>query len=171
MKNEVFEVDETAQNFKAAMRNYPATVCVLTMHLNGRDHGMTATAVTSVSMDPPSLLVCLNNRTLLHEMLKEGDSFAVNVLGAGSSAVSNAFSGGVAPEKRFGDGLWTRDDAGMLILNDASANFICQRQAALPFGTHTMFVGEVLDVKCRTDLGPLIYAGAGYCETQPVAQS
>lgn len=56
------------QNFRTTMRRFPATVTVITACASGdqRDHGMTVTAVTSVSMEPPSLLVCLNNRTLLH---------------------------------------------------------------------------------------------------------
>ena len=69
------------QNFRSTMRRFPATVTVITACASGdqRDHGMTVTAVTSVSMEPPSLLVCLNNRTLLHELLLCRPDFIVNV--------------------------------------------------------------------------------------------
>ena len=67
-------------NFRSLMRQFPATVTVITGRHDGVDHGMTATAVTSVCMDPPALLVCLNNRTYLHDMLSRQPEFAVNVL-------------------------------------------------------------------------------------------
>lgn len=88
------------QNFRSTMRSFPATVTIITACASGdqRDHGMTVTAVTSVSMEPPSLLVCLNNRTLLHELLLCRPDFIVNVLTQDQIALSDAFSCKVSPE-------------------------------------------------------------------------
>jgi flavin reductase (DIM6/NTAB) family NADH-FMN oxidoreductase RutF len=112
-----------AAQFRAAMRKIPATVTVVTANDGVRDHGMTVTAVTSVSMSPPSLMVCLNNKTLLHEMLMAQANFAVNVLRQEHPEISDAFSGKVDPRDRFNGLAWERDGAGMLLLTSAHTNF------------------------------------------------
>lgn len=158
-----------ADCFRSAMRNFPATVCVLTSHVDGRDHGMTATAVCSVSMEPPSLMVCLGQHTLLHEMLIEGSKFAVNVLGADDQDLSNAFSGGVPPEERFNSDGWTRDSAsGLMVLKRAPAVLVCCRKAAVPFGSHTLFIGEVQSALTDQSAATLVYANASYCGIKPL---
>ena len=98
--------DSVGADFRATMRRFPATVTIVTASDGARDHGMTVTAVTSVSMSPPSLMVCLNNRTLLHEMLLGQANFAVNVLSDAHPGVSDAFSGKVEPRERFATGGW-----------------------------------------------------------------
>ena len=150
-------------SFRATMRRFPATVTVITARDGVRDHGMTVTAVTSVSMDPPSLVVCLNNRTLLHEMMLSQPGFAVNVLRQDQEPVSEAFSGKVDPAERFGGEVWQRADTGMLLLSDAHANVVCRRVGAVPFGTHTLFIGEVVLARVDDASRPLLYENAGYC--------
>lgn len=154
-------------NFRAMMRQYPATVTIITSHLNGVDHGMTATAVTSVSMDPPSLLVCLNNRTYLHEMLQHQPHFAVNVLAKGQVELSNAFSGKVSPQERFESGQWVRHESGLMTLHDAHARVVCKRAAAVPYGTHTLFIGQVIDAFVSDETCPLLYENSRYCSSHP----
>lgn len=156
-------------NFKAAMRKFPATVTVVTAREGDHDHGMTVTAVTSVSMDPPSLLVCLNNSTRVHEMLLTQPYFAVNVLGHDHFAVSDAFSGKIEPDKRFALHKWNRDRTGVLLLDGAHANVVCRRVAAVPYGTHTMFIGQVLSARVDEVTKPLLYENAQYCISQPAA--
>lgn len=160
--------DNVADCFRSAMRNFPATVSILTAHVDGRDHGMTATAVCSVSMQPPSLMVCLGKQTLLHDMLLEGSKFAVNVLGADDQDMSNAFSGGVPPEERFNVGGWTRDASGLMVLDRAPAVLVCRRKAAMPFGSHTLFIGEVQSALTDQSAATLVYANAAYCGVQPL---
>lgn len=160
---------DTLSQFRATMRKFPATVTVVSAAEGGRDHGMTVTAVTSVSMDPPSLMVCLNNRTLLHAMLLAQPRFAVNVLSDAHRGISDAFSGAVPPEQRFAGGDWTRDEQGMMILASAHATVVCSRMAAVPYGTHTIFVGQVLRAWVDDATRPLLYADAGYHVSQPAA--
>jgi len=154
-------------SFRAMMRKYPATVTVVTSRHDGVDHGMTVTAVTSVSMDPPSLLVCLNNRTYLHEMLMCQPNFAVNVLAQQQSDLSDAFSGKLSPEERFGQGEWKRHESGLLTLAGAHAKVVCRRAAAVPYGTHTLFIGQVVDAIVEGATRPLLYEDAQYCSSQP----
>jgi len=155
--------------FRAAMRRFPATVTIVTASDGSRDHGMTVTAVTSVSMSPPSLMVCLNKKTLLHDMLVTQANFAVNVLSHEHSQISEAFSGKIDPKDRFNTATWQRDATGMLVLTSAHANLVCRRMAAVPYGTHTIFVGEVTRVRVNSQTRPLLYAEAAYCISQPAA--
>ncbi len=164
-------MSETAigSTFRAAMRKYPATVTLVTASNDGVDHGMTVTAVTSVSMEPPSLVVCLNNRTLLHEMLLCQPDFAVNILSLDQRALSDAFSGKVEPKDRFKLARWRRHAAGMQTLEGAHANVVCRRMAAIPYGTHTLFIGQVIDATVDVATTPLLYEDARYCMSQPAA--
>ena len=160
---------DVGTHFRATMRKFPATVTIVTGRNDGTDHGMTVTAVTSVSMDPPSLVVCLNNRTYLHEMLLCQPDFAVNVLSQNQRPFSEAFSGKVAPEQRFRPGEWVRHASGVLTLGGAHARVICRRVAAVPYGTHTIFLGQVTDAAVDDETTPLLYEDARYCISQPAA--
>ncbi|MES5047249.1 flavin reductase family protein [Rhizobium nepotum] len=152
--------------FRATMRRFPATVTVISACRHGTDHGMTATAVTSLSMDPPSLVICLNNRTFLHDMLLEVPEFAVNILTDRQMGISEGFSGKVAPEKRFDSESWMRHPRGMMVLDTAHASVVCRRIGAVPYGTHTIFIGQVIDSRLSEATIPLMYENASYCAPQ-----
>ena len=158
---------EIDQAFRSAMRRFASTVTVVTTCDRDRCHGMTATSVTSLSMDPPSLLVCLKQTTLLHDMTLNARRFCVNVLHQDQSALSAAFSGGVAPELRFDIGRWAYTDEGIPYLLDAQANLFCRKAAVIPYGTHAILVGEVEDVGLREAIAPLVYQNAVYCVAAP----
>lgn len=161
--------DTVGTSFRAMMRKFPATVTVVTGCNEGVDHGMTVTAVTSVSMEPPALVVCLNNRTYLHEMVLCQPNFAVNVLTQKQRPLSDAFSGKVAPEDRFRPAEWERHASGVLMLAAAHARVVCRRVAAVPYGTHTLFIGQVIDAFVDDVTRPLLYEDARYCISQPAA--
>lgn len=167
MTTRAIPTEAIGSSFRTAMRRYPATVNIVTSRLNETDHGMTATSVTSVSMDPPSMLVCLNKQTYLHEMLLCQPAFAVNVLAQHQQELSNAFSGKLDAQARFALGQWQRHPAGVLTLSDAHARVICRRAAAIPYGTHTLFIGEVVDVAMAEESRPLLYEDARYCGSHP----
>lgn len=167
MNDSYIDNNSVDTQFRATMRKFPATVTIVTASDGTRDHGMTVTAVTSVSMEPPSLMVCLNNRTLLHAMLLSQASFAVNVLSQSHAAISDAFSGKVDPEERFATGGWERNEAGMMTLPSAHSNVICTRMAAIPYGTHTIFIGQVTSARVDDAARPLLYSDASYHISQP----
>lgn len=154
--------------FRSAMRGVAATVTIVTAGDRERGHGMTATAVTSVSLDPPALLVCINQRTLLHDIMSSTPGFCVNVLAQEHVALSNAFSGAVAPSERFLDGNWAETKNGIKFLTSAQSRIFCTRTLAIPYGTHTVFIGEVVDVQLAVDASPLLYQNARYCRSTPV---
>ncbi|MDO9440328.1 MAG: flavin reductase family protein [Beijerinckiaceae bacterium] len=153
--------------YRAAMRGFASTVTIITACDHERHHGMTATSVTSLSMSPPSLLVCLNQKTLLHDVMIRSRRYCVNVLHRDQADISAAFSGGLPPEKRFEIGAWAWTEDGLPYLTDAQANLFCRKAAALPYGTHTILVGEVEAVNLREAVAPLVYHDAAYCVTGP----
>ncbi|MGO8918379.1 MAG: flavin reductase family protein [Stellaceae bacterium] len=155
--------------FRAAMRRVAATVTIVTARDGERQHGMTATAVTSLSMEPPSLLVCVNRKALMHDVMLRAESFCVNVLHRDHAELSAAFGGALSPDARFGLGAWARTEAGLAYLTDAQAVVFCRKATAIPYGTHTVFIGEVTDVEVREPIAPLIYQNAAYCVTTPAA--
>lgn len=150
-------------SFRAAMRRVASTVTIVTASDGSRRHGMTMTAVSSLSMDPPSMVICVNQSTFLHEILVSARHFCVNVLTHDQAAVSTAFSGASSPEERFSVGAWLTHAAGMHYLSSAQANIVCRKTAAIPFGTHTIFIGSAADVMLGDDTRPLLYRNAAYC--------
>src|SRR5947199_1543748 len=159
--------DELRETFKLALRRFPAAVSVITSADRNRRHGMTATAVTSLSLDPPSLIVCVNQSTLLHDIMLLARRFCVNVLRRDQITLSSAFSGALSAEERFGLGDWMTSAEGVTYLADAQINIFCKKAAAVPYGTHTIFIGEAETVIVRDPIEPLIYQDATYCFSVP----
>lgn len=157
----------TADRFKQALRRVASTVTVITAHDGARHHGMTATAVMSVSIEPPALVICINQRTLLHDILISAERFCVNVLDEAHIPISAAFSGAKTPEQRFAEGAWTYEPDGLGILADAQASIICKKTITVPHGTHSLFIGEVQNVRFKERPAPLIYLNAAYCRPHP----
>jgi flavin reductase (DIM6/NTAB) family NADH-FMN oxidoreductase RutF len=155
--------EELRASFKLAMRRFPAAVSVITAADENRRHGMTATAVTSLSLDPPSLIVCVNRATLLHDIMQVGRRFCINVLRRDQAELSSAFSGAVAPEARFAVGNWQTSTDGVSYLAEAQVNIFCRKVAAVPYGTHMIFIGEAEAVNVHDPIEPLIYQDAQYC--------
>jgi flavin reductase (DIM6/NTAB) family NADH-FMN oxidoreductase RutF len=157
-----------ADNFRAAMRRFTATVSVVSSCLDGERHGMTATAVTSVSLAPPSLLVCVNRKGRLFEMLERSPRFCVNVLHAGQSAVSRTFAQPHSAE-RFAQGQWDDDAFGVPYLRDAQVAIFCTKALAVPHGSHSVFFGNVAAVRLREEIAPLLYQDGAYGVCEPLA--
>lgn len=159
-----------AEGLKAAMRRLAATVTIVTATDGIVHHGMTATAVTSVSMAPPSLLACINTRTRLHEILSRTGQFCVNILHAEQVELASAFAGGLPADERFRIGTWGQSESGIAYLLDAQANVFCRTTSTLRQGTHTIFIGEVVQVAVRDAVAPLVYQDAQYCRSIPAGR-
>ena len=148
------------------MRQLAAGVTlVTTAAADGTRAGLTATAVSSVSAEPPQLLACVNREGEAHDLLLATRCLAVNLLSAGQVDLAERFSGrtGVAGEARFAAGRWATLVTGAPVLEDALASFDCRVVATLAAGTHTVFVARVEAAVVRPDpAGPLAYLDGGY---------
>ncbi|WP_068085308.1 flavin reductase [Novosphingobium rosa] len=152
------------QEFRQAMAALPAAVNVITTHGPSGCHGMTATAVCSVSDDPASLLICINRSARMHDVLVENGRFCVNVLAAGQDGVSGAFSArGLTIDERLaqaGDIVLLEGD--MPALAEAQVALPCRVEQVIEAGTHTIFIGHVEQVVPGRGQGALAYYGRDY---------
>ena len=147
---------QVGDGFRCAMRRLAATPCLITTAHNGRRHGMAATSVTSLSFDPPSILVCVNLSASIHDPLQAEGRFCANLMGGGHTDLLGAFSGGLKGEGRFGMGDWQQQE-GLPYLSDAQSNIFCRVADRWRYGTHTIFVGQVEAVRTDADMDPMIY--------------
>jgi flavin reductase (DIM6/NTAB) family NADH-FMN oxidoreductase RutF len=146
---------------KLALRRLASSVSVVTCRHDGHNYAMTATAVSALSMEPPSMLVCVNRSAGFHAALSQADEFAINVLSRAHVAISKVCSGGANGEDRFGVGYWdTRAAAPVLI--DAQAAIVCRKDNELQYGTHTIFMGRIVSIAMNGDVDPLIYVDGKY---------
>ncbi|QPQ54765.1 flavin reductase family protein [Allosphingosinicella flava] len=152
-------------SFRQAMRRVASTVNVITVCVDGQPMGITATAMSSLSMDPPSLLVCINRAAALHSPLEDVSHFGVNVLHADQRHFAAMFADRQQQHLRFAEG-WELDPAHPPRLEDAQASLLCRRIDHHPFGTHSIFIGVVEHVTVRDDIDPLLYLNGHYGHAQ-----
>jgi len=150
------EHDNVGAGFKLAMRRLAATVTIVSTADDDGYHGLAATAVTSVSTEPPSILACINRSASPSEVLMKRGRFAVNILHAENAGLVPIFSGKIKGPERFSHGIWHHLD-GVPVLSDAQAVIVCTLAETLVFGTHTVVIGTVDAVSIREDIDPLIY--------------
>jgi flavin reductase (DIM6/NTAB) family NADH-FMN oxidoreductase RutF len=155
------EAAALTQDFKQAMRRVASTVNVITVCVGGEPMGITATAMSSLSLDPPSLLICINRTASLHSPLEDVSHFCVNVLHRSQEDIARMFADKSRRELRFATG-WQVDCDRPPRLAEAQAAILCRRIRHFPYGTHSIFVGEVEDVAVREDVDPLVYVDGRY---------
>ena len=153
-----------AQQFKLGMRTLAGAVSIITTAHSGHRYGMTATAVCSVSADPPTLLVCINQAAVTHGAIKKAGAYCVNVLRADDADLSTAFSGAQSGENRFKSRDWTHLVTGSPVLIDALASFDCRVVKKIAHGSHTIFLGQVEQVLFGKKGRPLLYAEGQYAK-------
>lgn len=126
----------------------------------GTPVGLTANSFTSVSLDPPLLLVCLAKRALAAAALIDAAHFAVNVLHTGQQPASMTFAS--RHDDRFGMTAWTAGDDGAPLLRESLSVFECARHAVHDGGDHWILVGEVRRARFEPQLDPLLYFRGSY---------
>ncbi len=132
------------------MRRFAGAVCIVATGAPGRRAGMTATAVCSVSAEPPRLLVCANANGSAHEPIVRNGRLSINLLREGGDALAHRFGGmaaGVSGDARFAEGRWLMH-SGVPLLEDACATFVCEVGRVIPASTHSIFLCDVVDVLC-----------------------
>lgn len=154
--------EELPAQFRAAMRRLAASVAVVAARGENGPVGMAATSVTSLTIDPPAVLVCVNRATALHGLLVPTAPLSVNLLARNQQDVSAAFGGGVPQEERFRIGEWREGPDGVPELVGAQANLACVIDAMLAYGTHSIVIARVLRATVSDAVTPLIYQDGAY---------
>jgi len=148
--------------FRQLLGRFATGVTVLTTRTpppRAEPIGMTASSVASVSLDPPLVLVSVDRRHDMHAALAAASHFVLNVLAADQEALSRRFA---AEEPNRFDGVGFRPNKqGIAVLDGVLAHIECEKQAAIPAGDHTVFLGSVVGGSV-TDRRPLLYYRGGY---------
>lgn len=145
--------------FRKAMGTFCTGITVVTTTKDGEVVGMTANSFTSVSLNPPLLLISVGKNLSMHATIKEAGHFGVTVLSADQLDASNHFAGKRSPEVAATLAYDWHEAVPMLA--GGLANVACRLWAEYDGGDHTLFVGEVLGLRVNESSDPLLYHG-GY---------
>lgn len=149
---------------RTAMRTWTSGVTIVSAAKDGISHGMTVSAFTSLSLEPPLVMVSLNKDTRTHTLVLESQAFGVTILAEGQEAISERFAGNQAEyeEERFA-GLETFTlQTGSPLLPDGLAVLDCRLVTTYDAGDHTIMVGEVLVSQVLHNAQPLVYHDRSY---------
>jgi flavin reductase (DIM6/NTAB) family NADH-FMN oxidoreductase RutF len=154
--------------FRSAMQQLTGHVTVLTTSDQpGTRAGLTATAVCSLTAEPPELIVCINRMSGFAELVHRTGKFCVNLLSAYQQDVAETFAGltFLAGGHRFHTGSWDLPPGGCPALRGALAQLQCQVAESIPRSTHDLIIGRVLAVTTTENgPGPLLYRGRRFAE-------
>lgn len=147
------------------MRHVASTVTIVTTHIADRPFGMVATAVMSLSLHPPSLVLAVNQSASICAPLHERGAFCVNILSTADQAVSAAFSR-LKGQERFTVGDWSGGPDGPFAriphLTSAQAALFCTLESSSVAGSHRLIVGHIKQVIDRHNEQPLLYCDGSY---------
>jgi flavin reductase (DIM6/NTAB) family NADH-FMN oxidoreductase RutF len=149
-----------SSTFRAVLGRFASGITVITARdADGIDAGMTVSAFSSLSLNPPLILVCVDRGSSAGPALEAASHFAVNILSDEQEALSRRFS--QKDVDRFDGVGFTRSAHGPALLEGALATLECRVAARHPGGDHTILVGEVLDASMHEG-HPLLYYRSGY---------
>ena len=150
----------SATAFRHAMRRVPTGVTVVTTLKEGEPRGITVNAFASLSLDPPSLLICINREARSYLFISSSRIFCVNVLAGDQRTLAEHFSGKVR-DGQFAEIAYTVDTSGAPVLSGAVAHFDCELAEEYHIGSHSILIGRVLSCSARPG-SPLGYFNGGF---------
>jgi len=154
---------------KDAMRQVAGGVCVITTGIGEERTGLTATSAVSLSVEPPTMIVCVNREASALPIIRSRRHFCVNVLGARHRAVADRFAGrgGTKGAARYAEATWTPLFTGALALDDALAAIDCEAEEFIERHSHVIVIGAVRALQVREGR-PLIYSQGEYGALAPI---
>jgi flavin reductase (DIM6/NTAB) family NADH-FMN oxidoreductase RutF len=156
------EATETA--FRQTMREFASGVCILTTGSGDDRAGLTATSVASLSVEPPTLLVCVHRASSSYPVISQFGAFAVNVLAADQHEYAERFAGdsGQRGSERYRGGRWQTLPSGVACLADSVAVFDCEVDEIIERHTHAIVIGRVRRLMVGAGSGALVYWRGAY---------
>ncbi|MGV2066887.1 NADH-dependent FMN reductase RutF [Agrobacterium sp. 22-226-1] len=149
-------------DYRNAMARLGAAVNIVTTDGAAGRAGFAATAVCSVSDNPPTLLICLNRNSSAYRVVKANGVVCVNTLAAHHEVLSTLFGGKTPAEERFAAGSWSVLETGAPVLEDALVSFDCRIREAHDGGTHDILICDVVDMKINAGDEALMYFNRRY---------
>jgi flavin reductase (DIM6/NTAB) family NADH-FMN oxidoreductase RutF len=158
------------EDFKTAMRRLAGGVSIISGAGPDGPLGVTATAVVSLTAEPPTVLCCLNRSLTLETVVKETGRFAVNMLRADHQNLAERFAGmhGVRGSAKFEQGNWDTLPSDVPTLSDSLVSFDCRVDGIFEIGTHSVFVGLIDDISFGESGDPLVYCNGAFSSLAPL---
>ena len=151
------------EQFLIAMRFLASSVSVISAKdSSGKLFAMTASSVTSLTMDPPSILVCVNNSATIHDVLMKGENLCINILQKTQQEISNICSSRELESTRFQNNFWDTSD--IPFIKDSQANIFCKVDETVSYHTHKIVIGSVIHSQSAETFNTLMYADGGYLD-------
>lgn len=137
----------TADDFKFALRQVASPVGIVTAQSENVREGLTATAISFVTAEPPTILVCINRDGPLEKLIAKSGAFAVNFLSQEQVRLAHLFTAGANPLRhRFYEGTWNAVVTGSPMLDECAAGFDCELESTTEAGTHNVHIGRIVGV-------------------------
>ncbi len=154
----------TPDEFRSVLGRFPSGVTVVTTKAgDSSDEGMTVSAFSSVSLDPPLVLICIEKTASAYDALTTAPGFVVNILSASQEQVARRFS--IVDIDRFEGVGYSRSQNGLAVLDDVLGVIECATFAMHDAGDHTIIVGEVEAARAQNGT-PLLYYRGGYAQLE-----
>lgn len=148
-------------DIKPLFERLAKSVCVITARNEDGPLASAATAVCNVSLEPPSLLLCVEQGASLSRALAMGADFAVNVLSSSDEGVLEAVATARGPE-RFSRGDWQALEGGVQILSSAQAWFVCRVARVVSHATHNLYLADIRDAGMSDEPSTLLYFSGSF---------
>lgn len=142
------------ERFRSVMSHFASGVTIISTRHKGIDYGLTASAVSSLSLDPPMLLICVNKTSNTRAAIEASGVFAVNILGENQSEVARQFT--TSRSDKFTGLSVSYGDLGVPLLDNILATIECRVVESVSGGTHTVFLAEAEAAQAREGM-PLTY--------------
>ena len=154
------------EDFRKICSRFATGVAVLTVRdAAGNPHGLTVNSFTSVSAEPPLVLVCVDNTCAVLPHFAVASHFGLSFLSAGQQDLSTRFA--FAPERRFEGVEWSEGVSGVPRISGSLGSMECRIQQRIPAGDHVILLGEPISTHSGTSEEPLIYFGSSYRSLTP----
>lgn len=158
---------ELSQRVRGVHRQYPTGVTVVTAAEEGRPYGLAVNAFSSISLEPPLVMVCVNESSRSYPHVFDSSHIGVNILAADQVDVAETFarSGG----DKFATLDWVPGSTGVPVLARVAGHFEIEVKYRMPAYTHTIFIGEVVDAASDPEKAPLVYQGGKFFDGERLA--
>lgn len=151
-----------AATFKRALGSWPSGVAIVTSRYGDVRHGMTVSAFSAVSAEPPQVLICTNRQSNTHPLIERAQRFTVNILSVGQEQIASLFADTKRKEVRFDNLTCTPGTSGCPRIPGALVYLDCAVVQAVTAGTHMIYVGLV-EAAAVDDGAPLAFHRGRYC--------
>ncbi|MDE1853527.1 MAG: flavin reductase family protein [Thaumarchaeota archaeon] len=158
--------EDIQTGLKSAMRAYPQGVTVVTTDSADGPKGLTVSSFTSVSLDPPLVLLSIAKGSAMHNLFRDAKAYAVNFLADDQKSVSDRFAGRTEAKDRFEGVKYAKGLSGSPLISGVRAVVECRAWKVYDGGDHSILVGEVISARALNSKRPLVYYSQQYTTTE-----